>query len=211
MLKISLIPIVFSALLACSQSNEQTNTLPQSEKNLDSLQTAYFAAGCFWCVEAIFESIEGVEEVISGYSGGTEKNPTYEMVSSGRTQHAETVKIIYDSTIITYDTLLIAFFGSHNPSTLNQQGPDIGMQYRSMIFYQNESEKKLAENYILQLLTAKQFSKITTEIVSLDKFYQAEIYHQNYEKINPENPYVQKVSLPRLHAFKAKFAFLLKK
>lgn len=202
--------MLFLTLFGCSQTQEKIDTNKTLDKNLDSLQTAYFAAGCFWCVEAIFESIEGVEEVVSGYSGGKEKNPTYEMVSSGETSHAETVKIYYDSTIVPYDSLLIAFFGSHDPSTLNQQGPDFGPQYRSIIFYQNNLERTKAENYISNLIRKKTFPKITTQLVLLDKFYKAEIYHQDYEKTNPDNPYIQRISRPRLNAFKEKFKPLLK-
>lgn len=203
-------PLLFWSLFSCAQTVEQKK-LPASHKKLDSLQTAYFAAGCFWCVEAVFESIKGVEEVVSGYSGGTEKNPTYELVSSGRSQHAETIQLYYDSSIVSYDSLLVAFFGSHNPSTMNQQGPDFGPQYRSIIFFQNETEQKAVEKYISKLLMEKTFTKITTEVVPLDKFYPAEIYHQDYEKNNPDNPYVQKVSIPRLKSFQKKHPELLKK
>ena len=210
MMKISLIPLLFIALTACSQGVETVKTEKKVNKNLDSLQTAYFAAGCFWCVEAIFESIEGVEEVESGYSGGTEKNPTYELVCSGKSKHAETVKIYYDSSKVNYSTLLEAFFGSHDPSTLNQQGPDFGVQYRSIVFYENENEKNLTEKYIKNLLAQKAFPKITTEVVPLVKFYKAEIYHQNYEEMNPDNPYVKRVSQPRLIRFKEKYNSILK-
>ena len=211
MMKFSLIPLLFIAISACSQGTESIKTEKKVHKNLDSLQTAYFAAGCFWCVEAIFESIEGVEEVESGYSGGTEKNPTYALVCSGKTKHAETVKIYYDSSKVSYNILLEAFFGSHDPSTLNQQGPDIGVQYRSIVFYENELEKNYTNNYIQKLLKEKVFPKITTEVVPLDKFYPAEIYHQNYEETHPDNPYVQSVSRPRLNRFKEKYRQLLKK
>jgi len=209
MMKYSLIPLLFIALSACSQGSESVNS-KKIQKNLDSLQTAYFAAGCFWCVEAIFESIEGVEEVESGYSGGSEKNPTYELVCSGKTKHAETVKIYYDSSKVSYNTLLEAFFGSHDPSTLNQQGPDIGVQYRSIVFYENTQEKVLTDKYIKKLLDEKVFPEITTEVVPLVKFYKAEIYHQNYEETHPDNPYVKSVSLPRLNRFKEKNSKLLK-
>ncbi len=210
MMKFSLIPLLFIALSACSQGTETANSKKKVRKNLDSLQTAYFAAGCFWCVEAIFESIEGVEEVESGYSGGSEKNPTYELVCSGKTKHAETVKIYYDSSKVSYTALLEAFFGSHDPSTLNQQGPDIGVQYRSIIFYENAQEKALTDDYIKKLLNQKAFPAITTEVVPLVKFYKAEIYHQNYEEIHPDNPYVKSVSRPRINAFKKKFKSLIK-
>jgi len=213
MTKLILAPLLCIALFACSNTNEKSEFSKVENEKMkvnDTLQTAYFAAGCFWCVEAIFESIKGVDAVISGYSGGEEKNPTYALVSTGKTKHAEVVKIVYDSTIISYDTLLMAFFGSHDPSTLNEQGPDLGPQYRSIIFYQTENEKMLAERYIKNLLDEKLFPKITTEVVPLVKFYPAEIYHQDYEKNNPDNPYIQKVSYPRLKAFKDKFSSLSK-
>lgn len=210
MMKFSLIPLLFFALSACSQVSDSEKSEKKVVKNLDSLQTAYFAAGCFWCVEAIFESIEGVEEVESGYSGGTEKNPSYELVCSGKTKHAETVKIYYDSSKVSYNILLEAFFGSHDASTLNQQGPDLGVQYRSIVFYENVQEKDYTEKYIQKLLKEKVFPKITTEVVPLVKFYKAEIYHQNYEELNPDNPYVKGVSQPRLNRFKEKYGQLLK-
>jgi peptide-methionine (S)-S-oxide reductase len=209
----SLLSALFIALCACSQKEEQTTSKGTEKKaaNLDGLQTAYFASGCFWCVEAIFESVDGVEEVVSGYAGGKEKNPTYEQVSAGLTGHAESVKIYYDSTKVSYQSLLEVFFGSHDPTTLNQQGPDRGKQYRSAIFYKNQGEKTAAETYIQELLKAKTFSKITTEIVPFSGFFEAEEYHQDYEQLNPDNSYVRAVSIPRMNKFKQKFPKLLKK
>lgn len=200
--------IIFSLLIfslsSCAQPTVQS--LPTSPK----FKTAYFAAGCFWCVEAVFESIKGVEDVTSGYAGGKEKNPTYELICSGNSMHAETIKITYDSTIINYDTLLVAFFGSHDPSTLNQQGPDFGPQYRSIIFYQNLKEKQQAERYITRLIQQKVHAQITTELTPFSVFYPAEIYHQDYEKNNPNNRYIQLVSKKRLEKFKKKLPHLLK-
>jgi peptide-methionine (S)-S-oxide reductase len=209
----SLLSALFIALCACSQREQQSTQNSQEKKsaNLDSLQTAYFASGCFWCVEAIFESLDGVEEVVSGYSGGKEKNPSYEQVSAGLTGHAESVKIYYDSTKVNYQTLLEVFFGSHDPTTLNQQGPDRGRQYRSAIFYKNTGEKDAAEKYIQELLKAKTFSKITTEVAPFSVFYKAEDYHQDFEQLNPENSYVRAVSIPRINKFKQKFPKLIKK
>lgn len=214
MLKFIFIPFLLISLWSCSQNIEQESLVKEknkSSKDLDSFQTAYFAAGCFWCVEAVFESIEGVEEVVSGYSGGSEKNPTYEQVSAGRTGHAESVKIFYDSSIVSYDSLVAAFFSSHDPTTLNRQGPDSGRQYRSAIFYQTDYEKNIAENYIEFLLNKKVFSKITTEVTPFLGFYEAESYHQDFEANNPDNSYVQRVSLPRLNSFKRKMPYILKK
>lgn len=210
--------LLASSLLACQNSSAkvatensvQNEANPGKNQNIKTNAVAYFASGCFWCVEAVFESVKGVGEVESGYSGGEIPNPTYELISSGRTKHAEAVKVYYDSTIVSYSTLLTVFFDSHDPSTLNQQGPDRGPQYRSMIYYQNDTEKQLAENYITNALMKKEFSKITTEVVPFDIFYIAEAYHQNYERLNPNQGYVQAVSVPRLNRFKAKHPELLK-
>ncbi|MFA7272473.1 MAG: peptide-methionine (S)-S-oxide reductase MsrA [Crocinitomicaceae bacterium] len=207
--------LVFGAM-ACQNSSAtvagdvQEIQQKKSGKPIKTNAVGYFASGCFWCVEAVFESVKGVGEVESGYAGGTEKNPTYEMVGSGRTHHAESVKVYYDSTIVSYSTLVKVFFGSHDPTTLNQQGPDRGPQYRSIIFYQNDSEKQLADAYIMELLKNKIFTRITTEVVPFEKFYIAEGYHQNYEKLHPDQSYVRAVSIPRLNAFKAKYPELLK-
>jgi peptide-methionine (S)-S-oxide reductase len=173
-------------------------------------KVAYFGSGCFWCVEAIFETVKGVNYAESGYSGGASKNPTYEQVCSGLTGHAETVKVVYNPNVISYADLLRVFFNSHDPSTLNQQGADKGTQYRSVIFYSNESELKLAKDYIKTLTEKKTFSKITTTLEPFDAFYKAESYHQDFEKNNPDNPYVRQVSIPRLKAFKKKSKEYLK-
>ncbi|MEX0275551.1 MAG: peptide-methionine (S)-S-oxide reductase MsrA [Flavobacteriaceae bacterium] len=183
-----------------------------NDQDLSGYDTAYFAGGCFWCVEAIYESVKGVKEVISGYAGGTEDNPTYEAVGRGKTSHAEAVKIYYDPGKISFLELVQVFFGSHDPTTLNRQGPDRGPQYRSIAFYKNETEKKILEAYVQELNAQKVFgSPIVTEITQFTKFHTAEDYHQDYEKNNPDNPYVQSVSIPRLNRFKKKFPELLKK
>lgn len=176
-----------------------------------STKTAYFASGCFWCVEAIFESVKGVYYAESGYSGGTVKNPNYEQISTGKTGHAETVKVVYNPKEISYETLLRIFFNSHDPSTLNKQGPDEGTQYRSVIFYQTEEEKKMAQEYIKLLKTKKTFSRVTTTLEPFTKFYKAEEYHQDFEKRNPNHPYMQAISLPRLMRFKKSSPNYLKK
>jgi peptide-methionine (S)-S-oxide reductase len=203
---------VFGAMACQNTTANVTAESPEtiSQKPIKTNAVAYFASGCFWCVEAVFESVKGVGEVESGYAGGSKEDATYEKVSSGNTKHAEAVKVYYDSTIVSYSTLLKVFFGSHDPSTLNQQGPDRGTQYRSAIFYQNDGEKQPADEYIAQLLKEKKFSRITTEIVPYEKFYIAEAYHQNYERLNPNQGYVRAVSIPRLNAFKAKYPELLK-
>lgn len=181
------------------------NTIAQKYK------VAYFGSGCFWCVEAIFETVKGVKEAESGYCGGTTKNPSYEQICTGKTGHAETVKVTYDSNVISYSDLLRVFFNSHDPTTLNQQGPDRGTQYRSVIFYSNETEKQLAKDYIKNLLEKKTFKEITTTLERFITFYPSEAYHQDFEKRNPDYPYVKQVSIPRLKAFKNKTKDLLKK
>ena len=176
------------------------------------MEKAYFASGCFWCVEAVFESVEGVQEAHSGYSGGKTKNPTYNQIGYGNTGHAEAVEVIYDPKVVSFKTLVEVFFGSHDPTTLNRQGPDRGTQYRSVAFYQNDTEKIAIDSHIVKLIEEEVYSnKIVTEVTPLVKFYYAEEYHQDYEKINPENSYVRNVSIPRLNRFKAKYPHLLKK
>jgi len=182
-----------------------------SDAELQKLNTAYFASGCFWCVEAIFESVHGVKEAVSGYSGGSELDPTYEQVGRGETGHTEAVLVYYDSTKISYETLILVYYGSHDPTTVNGQSPDFGTQYRSMIFYQNQRERKLAESYKSKIESSGKYNKpIATEIVMFSKFWKAEEYHQDYEKLHPDNSYVKSVSIPRLEKFKKKFPELLK-
>ena len=179
--------------------------------NQEGLKKAYFASGCFWCVEAIYESVKGVEEVHSGYAGGFTKNPNYNQIGTGRTGHAESVEVIYDPNQVNYATLLRVFFGSHDPTTPNRQGPDYGTQYRSIAFYTDEFERESIVNYIKILNDGNYFSnKIITEIKLLEKFYYAEDYHQDYEKNNPNNPYVKNVSIPRLKKFQKQYPELLK-
>jgi len=181
-------------------------------EQLQDYETAYFASGCFWCVEAIFESVKGVKEVYSGYAGGNEKNPTYEEVSYGRTTHAEAVKVFYDPEVISFTQLVQVFFGSHDPTTLNRQGPDRGPQYRSIAFYKNDKEKKIIQDYMTKLETENVYGDrpIVTEVKAFDTFYIAEEYHQDYEKRNPNNSYIRNVSIPRLNRFKENFQSYLK-
>lgn len=198
---------------SCTSAASEQRPLPdrsRTGKDLGKLQNAYFASGCFWCVEGIYEITKGVEEVVSGYAGGTEPNPTYELVSTGRTRYAETVKVYYDSTVVSYQDLLRVFFSSHNPTTVDSQGPDTGPQYRSAIFYQNAREKQLAEQYIQKLLKDKVYPRIVTEVTPLTRFYDAEMYHQDYEQNHPENPYVQGVSRPRMRKYMEKEPDLIK-
>ncbi|MBY0505151.1 MAG: peptide-methionine (S)-S-oxide reductase MsrA [Bryobacteraceae bacterium] len=176
-------------------------------------QTAVFAGGCFWCVEAVFEIMEGVEDVVSGYSGDTEEKAKYDIVSGGATKHAEAVLITFDPTKTSYGQLLKIFFSvAHDPTSLNRQGPDVGTQYRSAIFYANAEQKKVAEAYIQQLNKAHVFPKmIVTEVAALDKFYTAESYHQNYAGNNRWNPYIVNVSDPKVEKLKKLFPGCLRK
>ena len=178
--------------------------------NAQNKATAYFAGGCFWCLEAIFETVRGVQYAESGYAGGMEINPTYVQVSKGETGHAETVKVVYNPSVISFEELLRVFFNAHDPSTKNAQGPDVGTQYRSVIFYQNETEKKTIESFVSALEKKKEFTRITTEVTPLHRYYKAEDYHQDFEKRNPNNPYIRGVSQPRLLKFKRKSKEFLK-
>ncbi len=191
--------------------DESTNNTSEEQLSQEGLETAYFASGCFWCVEAIFQSVKGVSNAVSGYSGGTESNPNYQQISSGLTSHAEAVKVIYDPTKVSFETLVKVFFGSHDPTTLNRQGPDSGPQYRSIAFYENENEKEVIEDYMILLNKNKTYSApIVTEVKQFKKFWEAEDYHQEYENNHPENSYIQNISIPRLKKFQAKYPELLK-
>ncbi len=174
-------------------------------------ETAIFAGGCFWCTESIFKSLKGVEKVVPGYTGGKIKNPTYEQVCNGDTGHAEAVKITYDPGQISYEELLQVFFATHDPTTLNRQGNDVGTQYRSAIFYTTSKQKELAAAYIKFLNESNVFDDyIVTEVVPEAPFYEAEDYHKNYLENNPDNPYCQFVVLPKLEKFRKKFKSKLK-
>ena len=175
----------------------------------NGLARAYFASGCFWCVEAVYESVKGVEEVINGYSGGHTNNPTYYASNTGRTGHAEAVEVIYNPNIVDFAILVDVYFGSQNPTQVNGQGPDRGSQYRSIIFYQNNEQKEIILKK-KEALAKKLNSKIAAEVYTFQKFWMAEDYHQNYERMHPNNPYVKNVSIPRLNKFKNKFPHLLK-
>ncbi len=175
-----------------------------------NLKTAVFAGGCFWCTEAVFQRLRGVKSVEPGYAGGKVDNPTYEQVSMGNTGHAEAIKFEYDPSVISYPDLLSVFFATHDPTTLNRQGADVGTQYRSTIFYSSEEEKQSAQNYIDQLTKDGVFAApIVTTLEPLTKFYEAEDYHKNYYDRNSGEGYCQIVIGPKIHKLKEKFASLL--
>ncbi|MFB9863463.1 peptide-methionine (S)-S-oxide reductase [Rufibacter immobilis] len=183
----------------------------QTTVSKDSLAVATFAGGCFWCTEEAAEKLKGVHEVISGYTGGATKNPTYEQVSSGLTGHAEAVQIYYDPKVVSYQTLLEAFFAAHDPTTLNRQGPDVGTQYRSAIYYRTPQEKAQIDAYIRQLNSARAFqAPIVTEVAPLKEFYPAEEEHQDFYRHNPDNPYMRAVSTPKVEKLKKKMQGKLK-
>lgn len=207
-----LIPLFIIALLFSCQNSAQVKKKQEAIINAEPIEVpikngkarAYFASGCFWCVEAIYESVKGVDEVINGYSGGHSKNPTYNASNTGRTGHAEAVEIIYDPKIVSFETLVDVYFASQNVTQINGQGNDRGSQYRSIIFYQNEDQKQIIlkkKNAIAKKLNVR----IAAEVYPFLKFWVAEDYHQDYEKLHPNNSYIRNVSIPRLNRFKAKF------
>ena len=215
--KLSLILLSFLVALpvSCQQvdskkNKSNTTITPIEVASSDGFKRAYFASGCFWCVEAIYESLKGVEESISGYSGGHTKNPTYESSNTGKTGHAEAVEIIYNPEIISFKLLVDVYFGSQNISQVNGQGNDIGSQYRSIIFYQNEKEKNIIADKIKALYKENPDRKVAAEVMPFQKFWIAEKYHQDYERLHPNNSYIQNVSIPRLKRFQNKFPELLK-
>jgi len=173
--------------------------------------TAVFAGGCFWCVEAVFEQLEGVSAVVSGYAGGEAATAKYDLVSSHQTDHAEVVQITYDPSVITYGQLLKVFFATHDPTTLNRQGPDQGKQYRSAVFYVGDEQKRITQEYIKQLDEAGTYrDPIVTTLEPLEKFYPAEDYHQDFVVHNPNHPYIVYNALPKVKKVREKFGDLLK-
>ncbi|MBI2610352.1 peptide-methionine (S)-S-oxide reductase MsrA [Candidatus Kaiserbacteria bacterium] len=173
-------------------------------------RTAVFGGGCFWCTEAVFQMLKGVTKVEPGYSGGKMDDPTYEAVSSGTTGHAEVIRVTYDPVLISYDDLLTVFFGSHDPTSMNRQGGDVGEQYRSIIFYQTDDEQRVAEKKIAEINESlKDGTRIVTELAPFRNFYKAEDYHQNYYKTNTSAPYCQLVIEPKIEKVRKRFAELL--
>jgi peptide-methionine (S)-S-oxide reductase len=215
MKKLKLLPIFFllcfsMVSFAQQKSNNKSTTGLTTKKN--KMDVATFGNGCFWCTEAVFQDLKGVESAISGYSGGTVENPTYKQVCTGNTGHAEVLQITYDPSVISFEELLEVFWKTHDPTTLNRQGNDVGTQYRSAIFYHNEEQKKLSEEYKKKLNESGAFDRpIVTEIVPFKKFYKAEDYHQNYYNLNGEQPYCSMVIRPKVDKFRKVFKDKLKK
>ena len=173
---------------------------------MDRNKHAYFAGGCFWCTEAVYKRLKGVLKVVPGYCGGNLKNPTYNEVCSGLTGHAETVQVIYDSEKVSFESLLEVFFKTHNPTTINRQGNDVGSHYRSIAFYSDVREKKIIENYIDKLNKHGIYpDDIVTEIIKFDAFYKAENYHENYYELNKNQPYCDLVITPKIRKFEQIF------
>lgn len=200
--------LVLFTVLSCN-SNAQSTKLSLEPKKGKAI--AVFAEGCFWCSEHIFEAVVGVDDAVSGYTGGTTKNPSYEQVSSHKTGHAEAVAIYYDPKVISFKELVDVFFASHDPTTPNRQGPDVGSSYRSIAFYRNAEEKKIILDKIKELTAKKVFpNPIVTEVKPLMDFYKAEGYHQDYIKQHPNEPYVKGVSIPRYNKFKKTYKGKLK-
>jgi peptide-methionine (S)-S-oxide reductase len=210
--------IFIIALMALSIGCQPKSNKIYKDENVDmtdqntKLDTATFGEGCFWCTEAVFERLKGVKSVVSGYSGGTVANPSYEEVCTGTTGHAETCQIIYDPNEISYQELLIVFFRTHDPTSLNRQGADTGTQYRSVIFYHNEKQKELAKFAKEKINEEKLYDKpVVTEITAFTKFYKAEDYHQNYYDHNPNQGYCAYVIAPKVEKFEKLFKDKLKK
>lgn len=200
--------------LSCSRpSNKEWIHFSEEKDSMRTAQsdTATFGAGCFWCVEAVFQNLNGVASVVSGYSGGHVKNPDYQEVSEGTTGHAEVCQIVYDPGVISYDELLEVFWRTHDPTTMNRQGNDVGTQYRSVIFYHSERQRELAAHYKQKLDSAKVFpDPIVTEISPFKEFTEAEEYHQNYFNANGNQPYCQFIIQPKVDKLKTMFKSKLK-
>lgn len=214
-LDIKLYIIIFGILISfssCAQNSRENNKVTKSNKTYpEGYEKATLAGGCFWCVEAVFERVEGVHDAISGYSGGKENNPTYNAVAAGKTSHAEAVEIYYDPEKISYAKILEIFFATHDPTTLNRQGPDVGPQYRSSVFYHNDRQKEIAQEVIQELERKKAFKNpVVTEVVPFEKFFTAEDYHQDYYELNPDNPYIINVTRPKILKFEKEYKDVLK-
>jgi peptide-methionine (S)-S-oxide reductase len=215
---LALVGTVTAAALFLGGRLSASNTLSMSIPSADAAEplaaapgkeTAVFAGGCFWGIDAVFRRVKGVSSVSSGYAGGSKAAPDYEQVSSGTTGHAEAVQVIFDPSVVTYSQLLQIFFSVHDPTQLNRQGPDYGTQYRSAVFYTSDAQKKAVEAYIAQMTREKTFKDpIVTQVAPLDKYWLAEDYHQNYFALHPNQPYIMIHDAPKVALLKKRFASL---
>src|ERR1700678_4471284 len=206
----AMVMTVLAAAVACNAGSKTampTPTVDEAKASAPAKETVVVAGGCFWGIQAVFQHVKGVQSATSGYSGGTVKNPDYETVSSGQTGHAESVQVVFDPSKITYGELLRVFFSvALDPTEVNRQGPDEGTQYRSLIFYGNDEQKRIAQAYIAQLDQAKVFGRpIATQVVPLKAFYAAEGYHQNYATLHPDNPYIVYNDAPKVANLRREF------
>ena len=210
MKKLISVIIMSLAVILCSAQKEEVTKIEKQIKTI-AMETITLGAGCFWCVEAIFQDIKGVESVVSGYTNGQVKNPSYKEVCLGTTGHAEVVQLVYNPEIVSLAKILEVFFQTHNPTTLNRQGADTGTQYRSGIYYHNEEQKEIARDVFNQLDDSGAFTDaIVTEIEAIESFYPAEGYHQDYFDLNGTNPYCSAVIRPKVEKFKKTFSEILK-
>lgn len=207
---LSFFSLIFICAAGCDAQHSAASLKPYViPDSLSKYAVATFSSGCFWCMEGVYESVKGVHEVISGYSGGHVDNPTYDDVTDEKTGHAESVQVYYDPQVVTYATLLKVYFGSQNPTQVDGQGPDEGDSYRSLIFYRTPEEKSSATDYKAEV--QKNFkNKVAAQIIPFVKFWPAEVYHQNYIAHNPGSGYVRQESIPRIKRFQAKFPDLIK-
>ena len=211
MKNIVLATLLLFSLQACSQQTGSNEKSPDMNIPSDmKVDTATFGAGCFWCVEAVFQELRGVLKVESGYSGGYVDNPTYKQICYENTGHAEVTRIVYDPAVISFNTLLEVFWSTHDPTTMNRQGNDVGTQYRSVIFYHDDEQKALAEKSLTEVGQPLWEDKIVTEISPLTNYYPAENYHQNYYSLNPNQGYCRVIINPKVAKFREKFADKLK-
>ena len=206
---LSILITLSSAQYGCAQKRDDGKTEKFIMENAN-LEIATLGAGCFWCVEAIFQGVKGVQKIVSGYSGGSVSNPTYKEICTGKTGHAEVIRVWYDPQIVSFDQILEVFFNTHDPTTLNRQGNDVGPQYRSAIFYHNDGQRDVSESYIAQLNASGVFgSPLVTEVSPCINFYVAEDYHQNYFNDNGGQPYCAFVIRPKVEKFRKEYKSLL--
>lgn len=207
----SLMVAFFMGFTACSQVDSKNLHTDEKIESMENLEQTTLGAGCFWCIEAVFQELKGVKKVESGYTGGSIKNPSYKEVCTGRTGHAEVAQVTYNPEVISFKELLEVFWQTHDPTTLNRQGNDVGTQYRSAVFYHNDEQKRIAEHYKQELDQSGAFNNpIVTEIAPLGDYYVAEDYHQNYYKYNSDQPYCSFVISPKMEKFRKAFKEKLK-